>query len=100
MFMHTSNTVEVQVQQFWGASLAWKRDPKAPPTNVGELFEILHPLQHQQKALALRQQAEDLSAQIVKGRCRRKKLPGKLKVVRLAPKTKISSPSNLSTIAA
>jgi hypothetical protein len=70
---------ETGVQQFWEASLAWKRVPGfVEGISVGRLFEILHPLEHQTIAPNLRAQAGDLSDQIVKGRCRRKKTGGKV----------------------
>lgn len=70
---------ETGVLHFWEASLAWKRVPGfAEGISVGKLFEILHPLEHQTVAPNLRAQASDLSDQIVKGRCRRKKTSGSI----------------------
>jgi hypothetical protein len=72
---------ETGVQAFWEASLAWKRVPgfvDKPGMCTGRLFEILHPLETQDKAPALKRQASDLSSLIVRGRCRRKKKEGKV----------------------
>lgn len=75
MLRTSTNIVEQGVNQFWRASLAWKRVPGfVEGISVGGLFEVLGPLKcHRAKELA--KQAEDLAAQIVKGRARRKKQP-------------------------
>jgi len=69
---------EAGVQSFWRASLAWKGvNGYTEGATVESLFRQLDPLyNHPSPLMALARQAELLSQEIVKGKCRRKKVGG------------------------
>lgn len=71
------NRFEVEANKFWQASLAWKRVPGfVEGVTVGGLLEDLSDLACWTRSKEVAKAAQDLSDQIVKGRCRRNKIKG------------------------